>query len=121
DRTAWKPDTPAGNGWRAEQAAEDKRPVVAVFQGDRLLQKVRLKATQVLTDFALLPPHPPVTDPILAIASHEGGQPVLSLYNAATGEQVRNLTGHQGPIYCLAFSADGRFLVSVAEDQSVSG
>jgi WD40 repeat protein len=119
DRTGWKTTATALGGWRIERTAEEGWTVIAVWQGDRLVQKVRLKANHVISDFALLGPQPPLTVPILAIASHENGQPVLCLYNAATGERLRYLTGHQGPIHCLAFSADGRFLVSAAEDQSI--
>ncbi|HLJ95302.1 MAG TPA: hypothetical protein VKU02_19140 [Gemmataceae bacterium] len=118
DRTGWIMDRPALNGWRAESLQAAGRPAVAVYQGNRQVATVKLKADQVLTHFALLSPQPALNVPILAIASHQDFQPVLSLYNAATGEQVRALTGHQGLIYGLAFSGDGRFLVSVAEDQT---
>src|SRR5205823_10356990 len=98
---------------------ENGRAVIVVSQGDRPGQKIRLEANQVVNDFALLPPQPMLNIPVLAIALSEGGQPVLCLYNAATGDQIRQLAGHQDAIHCLAFSGDGRFLVSVAEDQSV--
>src|SRR5439155_14905556 len=51
--------------------------------------------------------------------SHDLGQPMLQLYHAKTGEQIRQLTGHMDPISCLGFSANGRLLASVAEDQTV--
>jgi WD40 repeat protein len=119
DRTGWEISIPDLNGWRTEQKMEKERSIISIFHADRRVQEIRLKASQTLSDFALLPTPAGLNVPILAIASHQGGQPILCLYNAATGEQVRHLTGHQGPIRCIAFSADGRFLVSVAEDQTV--
>ena len=45
--------------------------------------------------------------------------PTLALYNGMTGERVRQLSGHTGTIRSLAFSEDGRFLVSAADDRTV--
>src|SRR5262249_22277843 len=56
----------------------------------------------------------------LALAYRDEFQlPQLRLYNARTGEPVRQFTGHLAAITSLAFSADGRLLVSAAEDQTV--
>jgi hypothetical protein len=57
--------------------------------------------------------------PLLALATHEAGQPRLALYNAASGELVRQFTGHADRVYAIAFSADGRLLASASEDQTV--
>src|SRR5262249_23571795 len=72
-----------------------------------------------VTAHGLLPPGPaPV--PIVAIAADEPMVgPTLSLHNGATGERFRQLNGHTGTIRSLAFSQDGRFLVSAAEDRTV--
>src|SRR5207244_1205670 len=43
----------------------------------------------------------------------------LCLYNAASGERVRRLIGHEGAIYSVSFSGDGKLLVSSAEDQTI--
>src|SRR5262249_29252154 len=69
-----------------------------------------------------LPPAAAGGPPLLAIASwdHVSQEPLLFLYNANSGEQVRQLKGHVEPIRCLAFSPDGRLLASVADDQTVS-
>jgi hypothetical protein len=71
-----------------------------------------------VTAHALLPPGPlPV--PIAAIAAYEAGVgPTLALYNGRTGERFRQLSGHTGTIRSLAFSQDGRFLVSAADDRT---
>src|SRR5262249_30758485 len=59
--------------------------------------------------------------PLLAVASwnKEISQPMLRLYNANTGEWLRQFQGHTRPIRALAAAADGRLLASVAEDQTV--
>src|SRR5207249_7783357 len=80
---------------------------------------IKMAKGLVITDFALFAPRPPLNTPILAVASHDLGQPMLQLYHGKTGEQIRQLTSHGDPISCLAFSADGRLLASVAEDQTV--
>lgn len=57
--------------------------------------------------------------PLVAAAFQERGQTYLFLYNGKTGQEFRELTGHVNPITALAFSGDGRFLASVAEDQTI--
>jgi WD40 repeat protein len=43
-------------------------------------------------------------DGLLAAA---GVDPTVRLWNPATGQQDSFPTGHNGPIWCVAFSADG--------------
>lgn len=40
----------------------------------------------------------------------------LRLWDVVTGTELRRLEGHRGPIHCLAFSTDGRTLVSGGDD-----
>jgi WD40 repeat protein len=119
DSAGWQTVVPAANGWRVEQPDATK-PALVVYQGDREAGRVVLGASEAITDFALLPPRPPFQLPILAIATGKEVPPLLRLYNAATGEQFRQFSGHTDPIHCLAFSDDGRFLVSAAEAQTVA-
>src|SRR5205807_6911321 len=119
DTRDWKPAAPAAAGWRVRVSAADGRAVLSIFQGQDLVREIKLAKGLAVTDYALLPPRPPLDVPVLAVASHDLGQPMLQLYNAKTGEQIRQLTGHMDPISCLGFSADGRLLASVAEDQTV--
>ena len=39
----------------------------------------------------------------------------IRLWNARTGEARKELKGHEGPIYALAWLADGKTLVSLGE------
>jgi WD40 repeat protein len=44
---------------------------------------------------------------------------VVRLYDAATGQQVRKLEGHKEPVWCAAFTRDGRRVVSGAADGTI--
>lgn len=123
DSNGWKIDAPEDTGWRATLEpldAQSGKPAVAVYEGQRLVRRVELKRDFEVTQFALLPPHGSRKAPILALAYLDNNaQPWLSLYQAETGEQFRQLTGHTDPIRGLAFSEDGKLLASAAEDQTV--
>jgi WD40 repeat protein len=111
----WKTVSPAMGEWRAELSGQNQSTVL-IYKGDRQVARVVDDRVQ---SFALLPPGPPFQTPILAVASGISGPPLLRLYDAESGEQFRQLTAHTDPIHSLAFSDDGRFMVSAAEDQTV--
>src|SRR5262249_35110355 len=116
--TGWKLAGPAADGWSAA-AVEGERAAVAVWHKGEKKGQVTLTARQV-DALALLPPRQALPEPVLALAYRDEFQlPQLRLYNARTGEPVRQFTGHLAAITSLAFSADGRLLVSAAEDQTV--
>ncbi len=48
-----------------------------------------------------------------------GDTGIITLWDAATGQEVLTLRGHSGAISRLTFSADGRFLASSSKDGSV--
>ncbi|HMC63971.1 MAG TPA: hypothetical protein VKI65_03455 [Gemmataceae bacterium] len=123
EQEGWEVAAPPLNGWSVEYAGAKKegdRPSFVVRRGDQRQGITRLDSTiRGVTDFAILPGMA-LDAPILAVAYlDKNSLPSLSLFNAVTGEQVRQLTGHVAPIRCLAFSADGRLLASAAEDQTV--
>ena len=78
---------------------------------------VHLKPSEFIDEFALLP-GTKQRPPLLAVAIVEFSQPMLRLYDAHTGEHIRQLTGHVNRIHSLAFSGNGKLLVSAAEDQT---
>src|SRR5262249_20368342 len=92
---------------------------VVIYQGEREVGRVVLDDRQRVTALALLPPAAGHEVPILAVASGDEGPPTLRLYQAARGDLFRELAGHTDPIRSLAFSSDGRFLVSAGEDQTI--
>ena len=58
---------------------------------------------------------------LVAVATHVQGEPMLSLFDASTGNFVRDLTGHVRRITGLSFSRDGELLLSASEDGTVRG
>jgi WD40 repeat protein len=121
--TGWNLDGPALAGWTHTQVGAEAGgaapPHLAMRSPDGVVRLIKLSDGRTITDHALLPPRPPLNLPVLAVASEKGKEPALSLYNAATGDLLCQFTGHQSAISSLAFSGDGRFLVSAAADQTV--
>jgi WD40 repeat protein len=127
DQTGWRIDAPEGGEWQASVVDLEKnargraiRQAVVLRQGGQERRRITLKQLYEVTSLAVLSPRGPATVPILALAFlDDHKQPYLFLYNAETGEQVRQYTGHTDPIRSLAFSSDGRLLGSAADDQTV--
>lgn len=115
-----KPDAPAGS-WEAQQSVwtyKDQKGVTAIaLPPDNPSNKPEYVQ---ITAHALRRPMAGLADPVVAIAVAEPGVgPRLRLYNGRTGVPFRQLTGHAGAIRSLAFSDDGRLLVSAADDRTV--
>jgi WD40 repeat protein len=69
-------------------------------------------------------------EPVAALAFHPQGDTLaigtgqaevgrIELHDLVSGQSPRALTGHGGPVTCLAFSADGRALASGSSDHTV--
>ncbi|MCC2672730.1 MAG: hypothetical protein K0Q72_5202, partial [Armatimonadetes bacterium] len=43
----------------------------------------------------------------------------IKLWDTETGEQPASIDAHKKPVFCLAFSPDGKWLASGSQDQSV--
>jgi WD40 repeat protein len=119
DLQGWGLTTSKVGDWKATAAAREGRWTVRVDDNAGNSREIKLKENQVVTSYALLPPQGPRQTPMLAVAYQEPGQVMLDLYDARSGAQFRQLTAHSDPINSLAFSGDGRFLISAAEDQTV--
>jgi WD40 repeat protein len=44
---------------------------------------------------------------------------VVRLWDMPTGEKIRTFHGHAGPVYSVAFSADGNYALSAGTDKTV--
>lgn len=120
----WEDDRTTATRWTA--SVED------FGSGGSQLQRVRLDSAdgparviqipegqEAVTAHALIGTSDTLPTPLLAIASHQKGQPMLSILDASTGHQIRQFTGHTERIDSLSSSSDGRFLVSTAHDHMV--
>ncbi|HTN74661.1 MAG TPA: WD40 repeat domain-containing protein, partial [Pirellulaceae bacterium] len=103
---------PVGNWKVTEQGGEMK-----IVQGAQQRGTIKLEAGEAFTSYAICAASKP---PIVAVAAHRSGLPSLRLYDAASGQLVRQLSAQTGLIRSLSFSDDGLLLASTAEDQTVA-
>jgi WD40 repeat protein len=124
DLDGWQIDAPGLGGWTLEHTQLKREggtitaPSTVVAAHGDAATRIRLPAGELVSDYAILPAMKPWNVAILAVASHELDQPWLRLYNAETGEQLRQYQGHHYKVHGLAFSGDGRFLVSTGDDST---
>jgi WD40 repeat protein len=64
--------------------------------------------------FSFLPPGPGHPRPTVAIGCESG----VAIYRLDDGTRTRLLAGHSGPVYAMAPSPDGRWLVTGSSDQT---
>jgi len=56
-------------------------------------------------------------NPAYVLLAYDSG--IIRLFNLSSAEEVRQFTGHAGPVLCVAFSADGTKILSGGEDGTV--
>ena len=85
---------------------------IAVHDGDKPIGAISIPAKEVLTDYALLPPGEIRRCPSWRSPPTMAESRSLVIYNAKSGEPLREFTGHKERLRSLAFAPDGRLLVS---------
>jgi WD40 repeat protein len=67
--------------------------------------------------YTVIPPNPAAghPDPVAAVGTEAG----VILWNLTNGRITRYFVGHAGPVYSLASSTDGKWLVTGSSDQTV--
>jgi WD40 repeat protein len=101
-------------GWQSDTTRS------AGADAKQLVRKLGLKAAPEQVVSAFLPAGTLLKVPVLAVAVSNNVETRLGLYNAASGEQLRQLSGHVNAILALDFSGDGKLLASASEDQTVN-
>ena len=121
DDDTWKKDTPDTSLWQIDPKKEGDQVFLTVSGPDFKVKSILLGKDCKITAGAFLPPRKGLPfGPLLAVGwLDEFSQPMLALYDVASGTQVRQFAGHTTAVHSLSFASDGRFLASVAADQTV--
>ncbi|HEY2250810.1 MAG TPA: hypothetical protein VGH74_07100, partial [Planctomycetaceae bacterium] len=109
-------------GWdivevKSNQAAAP--PSIEVRKAKQKPQSIKLEPGEHLTAGSVLPTSPIFKNGLLAVAVQHENEPWLILYNLATRERLCLLNGHEAVVEWAGFSRDGKYLVSVARDNTV--
>ncbi|WP_010585378.1 WD40 repeat domain-containing protein [Schlesneria paludicola] len=112
----WLPAITTMPGWTADATVPGK---LSIKRADLPPIELDLIDNHTATGYAFCPPTPHCPIPLVAVASHVRGQPLLQLFNGETGETLRWCVGHTERIRSLSFSEDGRMLVTVGSDRTV--
>jgi WD40 repeat protein len=119
----WKPSRPETGSRslsiRSDRRGVDVRDAAGQQHSLRLPEDFRAEGTQEFVTAVALTRQAGSQLEIAVVATHVQGEPSLNLYDAVTGNCLRRLNGHDARISALAFSADGRMLLSTAEDGTV--
>jgi WD40 repeat protein len=126
-KSEWMMDTPPSDGWTIiygstgkDEQGRAQPPYLEVSRNQHVVERINFTRNEKITKFALLPPRPPLNIPIVAVAFLDKHQePFLYFYDGESGEPLRQLTGHLTQIHSLAFSGNGKLLVSAAGDQTI--
>ncbi len=111
-------------GWAARLRApslENPVPALVVSRPGLAEVVIPLERGDVVTDLALAPEPPAGAARLLAVGLRRVNDgPLLLAFDAATGTRVGQWSGHSDAIRSLAFSGDGRWLLSASDDRTVA-
>lgn len=118
----WESANVAADAWKFKQRRMENSPggpPVAVFEfvdaNDRLAA-IRPGVNSVMA-FAVLPATAPRRG-LIALSYVRETEPILGIFDLETGAMLRQLTSHTLAPSSMRFSADGRLLISTADDQT---
>jgi WD40 repeat protein len=119
----WIVDRSDAGEWNVRISADQRQ--VEVAKGSSTGRMLRLPADyraegflEEVTAHAVCVEHGK-NPPLAAVATHAQGEPFLHVYDSMTGQCLRRLQGHERRITDLAFSADGKHLLSTSLDGTV--
>ncbi len=120
-KAGWNP-APAkpGISAKAGQQADRKTVVIDLGAGKTTTIILPKEQTFVESEIALCPKtenHPPLVG--LIVQSRRFAESILRVYNAETGDRLRQFSGHSDTITSIAFSDDGKLLASTSLDRTV--
>lgn len=107
-------------GWSVVPAVANERLQLEVGRQGQPPKTIVLDKGDVLTSWSVCPPTALSKDPLLVVGLLHDSEAQLLLYSAASGELLRQLSGHFDRIDSLRFSRDGKLLASAAMDNTVS-
>jgi WD40 repeat protein/tRNA A-37 threonylcarbamoyl transferase component Bud32 len=103
------------NGWRFQQAGPYRVDVLDA-QGRGFTLALDPRQDRRWWSYSFLPPGPGHPRPTAAVGCEAG----VAIFDLATGRRTRLYAGHSGaPVYALAPSPDGRWLLTGSADQTV--
>ena len=107
----------SGSGWRIQPAGVNRFDFINAA-GQRWQRTFDIDNERRWYSFTVIPPNAAAghAAPVAAVAADAG---IVILWNLTTGQRTRFLTGHEGKVYSLAASADGKWLVSGSSDQTL--
>ena len=124
DQAGWNP-APANAGISAGLGTEGTRTTIRIDLGGGNSKTIVLPENQIIdrnlpAQFALCHAtenHPPLLGVI--VKSPLFAEAILRIYNAQTGERLRQFSGHTDTITSIAFSDDGKLLASAGMDRTI--
>lgn len=116
----WQTFSADDSTWSVAERADGSRMFLDVTRNTTEKKSIELHPGDSLETWAGCPPTDVFSEPLLAVAVHnrQAGDSQLWLFNPETGARLRQLSGHVDKITSLAFSQDGKVLVSGSMDHT---